>query len=99
MLTLLNASIVVLVICVIVSEGYKARFEKSVESKDERGQLILLKVMSLSYKFLTVGVIAGFFLTAIIEVMHQDYFIFYILLVFLLQSLVSAVYLFNLRKY
>ncbi|TYS63867.1 hypothetical protein FZD47_10160 [Bacillus infantis] len=98
MFSMLNASIVVLVVCVILSEAYKARFEKDSESKDERGQVIQLKVMSLSYKLLTAGVMLGFFLSAITKIMHQDYFIFYILLIFLLQSVVSAAYLFQLRK-
>ena len=85
-------SVILLVIFVMVSECYKARFEKSAEAKDERGQLILLKSMSLSYKFLVAGVFTGFFLLAITEWISRDVFIFYILYLFMAQSLVSAIY-------
>ena len=96
--SIFTVSVILLVIFVMVSEGYKARFEKSAEAKDERGQLILLKSMSLSYKFLVAGVFIGFFLLAITEWISRDVFIFYILYLFMAQSLVSAIYLGTLRK-
>lgn len=87
-----------LVITVLVSETYKARFEKSTESKDERGQLILLRVKSMSYNYLTVGVAGGFLLVSLFKIMSIEFFPFFILIVFLLQSVVSAVYLGIVRK-
>lgn len=96
--SLFTVSVILLVVLVLISEGYKGRFEKSAEARDERGQLILLKVMSLSYKFLMGGVFLGFFLVAIIKWMDRDLFIFYILYLFMAQSVVSAVYLAILQK-
>ena len=96
--SLFTVSVILLVVLVLISEGYKGRFEKSAEARDERGQLILLKVMSLSYKFLMGGVFLGFSLVAIIKWMDRDLFIFSILYLFMAQSLVSAVYLAILQK-
>ncbi|HEY4600100.1 MAG TPA: hypothetical protein VIG73_02215 [Cerasibacillus sp.] len=87
-----------LVIAVLVAEAYKAKFEKSGESKDERGQLILLRVKSMSYNYLTVGVAGGFLLVGLFKVMTIKFFPFFILIVFLFQSVVSAVYLGIVRR-
>jgi len=89
---------VALAIIVIASEGYKAKFEKSEESKDERGQLILLKVKSMSYNYLTIGIIGGFMLAGLFEIMPIKYFPIYVLVVFLLQSVISALYLISIQK-
>jgi len=87
-----------LVIIVLLSEGYKAKFEKSMEAKDERGQLILLKVKSMSYNYLTAGVAGGFLLVGLFKIISIDFFPYYVLIVFLLQSVVSAIYLGLIRK-
>src|SRR5690625_6243779 len=88
----------ILAIVVVLSEAYKAKFEKSMEAKDERGQLILLKVKSMSYNYLTVGIAGGFLLVGLFKVMSVSFFPFFILIVFLIQSAVSAIYLGIIRK-
>lgn len=88
----------VLFILVLLAEGYKAKFERTMESKDERGQLILLKVKSMSYNYLATFVAGGFLLVGLFKVMPIDFFPFYILIVFLFQSVVSAIYLGFIRK-
>lgn len=87
-----------LVIAVLFSEAYKAKFEKSGESKDERGQTILLKVKSMSYNYLTVGIAGGFLLVGLFKMMTIEFFPFFILIVFLFQSVVSAIYLGVIRR-
>lgn len=81
----------VITVLVIISEIYKGTFEK--ESKDERGQFINYKVKSFSYSILTVGIILGVVLVALFEIIDREYFIFYVILVFFLQSIASSIYL------
>ncbi|SHH35059.1 MULTISPECIES: hypothetical protein [Virgibacillus] len=90
--------VMIFLVIIIVSELYKSNFEKSVESRDERGRLILLRVKSLSYNFLTGGIFLGMFLTAIFNIMELEFFPFYVLAIFLLQGVISSVYLAIIRK-
>lgn len=59
MITLTTSLIIGLAILVIVSEVYKAKFESKKESMDERGELLLFKIKSLSYSILSGGYFLG----------------------------------------
>ncbi|MCM3006825.1 hypothetical protein [Priestia koreensis] len=87
-----------IVLLVVVAELYKMTFERNMESKDERGQLFIFKVKSLSYSVLTGGIIVGVILVAILKLMDKEYFIYYVLLVFFIQSIVSSIYLAIVRR-
>ncbi|WP_245638976.1 hypothetical protein [Priestia koreensis] len=87
-----------LTLLVIISELYKMTFERNMESKDERGQLFILKIKSLSYRVLTAGIVIGVVLVAVVEVMNKEYFIYYVMLVFFVQSISSSIYLAFVRR-
>lgn len=88
-----------LVIITLIAEFYKATFEHNKESKDERGKMITYKIKSFSYNFLTGGIILGVVLVAIFELFHREFFIFYVMIVFFIQSIASSIYLAIVRKY
>ena len=90
--------ILVLIIGVIVSELYKANFERKIESQDERGRQLALKVKSISYSMLSIGVYVGVALVAIFQVFDQYYFIYFVMLVFFIQSIGSSIYLAVIRR-
>ncbi|MEC1177352.1 hypothetical protein P9B03_02550 [Metasolibacillus meyeri] len=98
MLTLITGSIIGLVVLVIISEIYKMSFERSKESKDERGQILLFKIKSFSYSLLTIGIIAGVILVAILDLVNKDLFIYYVMIIFFIQSIASSIYLAIVRK-
>ncbi|MCM3005548.1 hypothetical protein [Priestia koreensis] len=87
-----------LTLLVIIAELYKLTFERNMESKDERGQLFILKIKSLSYRVLTAGIVIGVILVAVVEVMNKEYFIYYVMLVFFVQSISSSIYLAFVRR-
>ena len=98
MLTFITGLILGLVVLVIVSEVYKMSFERSKESKDERGQLLVFKIKSFSYALLTAGILIGVVLVAILELMNKELFIYYVMIVFFIQSIASSIYLAVVRK-
>lgn len=88
----------ILIAGVFLAEMYKMSFEKSIESKDERGRSFIYKTKSLSYSFLSYGTVVGVILVAILKVLPQEYFIYYIMVLFFAQSVFSSGYLFFVRK-
>ena len=98
MLTFITGLILALVVLVILSELYKMSFERSKESKDERGQLLIFKIKSFSYSLLTAGILIGVVLVAILEFMNKEFFIYYVMIVFFIQSIASSIYLAVVRK-
>ncbi|MGM0941293.1 MAG: hypothetical protein ACQEWU_10070 [Bacillota bacterium] len=93
MITLTTTLFIVLALLVIVSEIYKANFERKKESMDERGELLIFKIKSFSYSILTGGILLGVALVAILDVIHKEYFIYYVMIIFFIQSIVSSIYL------
>lgn len=98
MLTFITGLILALVVLVILSELYKMSFERSKESKDERGQILIFKIKSFSYSLLTAGILIGVVLVAILEFMNKEFFIYYVMIVFFIQSIASSIYLAVVRK-
>nr|WP_255259980.1 hypothetical protein [Bacillus sp. AFS023182] len=87
-----------LVVLVFIAEIYKITFERRMESQDERGQMFIFKIKSLSYTVLTVGILIGVALIAIFKLIDKEYFIYYVMLVFFIQSIASSIYLAMVRK-
>lgn len=98
MLTVITGLIVGLVVLVIISELYKMSFERSKESKDERGKMLIFKIKSFSYSLLTIGILVGVLLVAILDFMNKELFIYYVMIVFFIQSIASSIYLGVVRK-
>ena len=98
MANIFTSIILTLVVMVIISEFYKMKFERNKESQDERGQLIIFKIKSFSYTLLTSGIIIGVILVAIFELFNREFFIFYVMLVFFVQSIASSIYLAIVKK-
>ncbi|PEE38392.1 hypothetical protein CN271_29605 [Bacillus cereus] len=93
MVNIATIVICVLVVLVFIAEIYKITFERRMESQDERGQMFIFKIKSLSYTVLTVGILIGVALVAIFKLIDKEYFIYYVMLVFFIQSIVSSIYL------
>ncbi|MEB9880711.1 hypothetical protein, partial [Bacillus cereus] len=89
MVNIATIVICVLVVLVFIAEIYKITFERRMESQDERGQMFIFKIKSLSYTVLTVGILIGVALVAIFKLIDKEYFIYYVMLVFFIQSIVS----------
>ncbi|PIE92024.1 hypothetical protein CO726_28920 [Bacillus fungorum] len=98
MVNIATIVICVLVVLVFIAEIYKITFERRMESQDERGQMFIFKIKSLSYTVLTVGILIGVALVAIFKLIDKEYFIYYVMLVFFIQSIVSSIYLAFVRK-
>ena len=98
MVNIATIVICVLVVLVFIAEIYKITFERRMESQDERGQMFIFKIKSLSYTVLTVGILIGVALVAIFNLIDKEYFIYYVMLVFFIQSIVSSIYLAIVRK-
>ncbi|UFI00583.1 hypothetical protein [Bacillus toyonensis] len=98
MVNIATIVICVLVVLVFIAEIYKITFERRMESRDERGQMFIFKIKSLSYTVLTVGILIGVALVAIFKLIDKEYFIYYVMLVFFIQSIVSSIYLAIVRK-
>ncbi|PFL44220.1 hypothetical protein [Bacillus cereus] len=98
MVNIATIVICVLVVLVFIAEIYKITFERRIESQDERGQMFIFKIKSLSYTVLTVGILIGVALVAIFKLIDKEYFIYYVMLVFFIQSIVSSIYLAIVRK-
>ncbi|PEP13980.1 hypothetical protein [Bacillus wiedmannii] len=98
MVNIATIVICVLVVLVFIAEIYKITFERRMESQDERGQMFIFKIKSLSYAVLTVGILIGVALVAIFKLIDKEYFIYYVMLVFFIQSIVSSIYLAIVRK-
>ena len=98
MVNIATIVICVLVVLVFIAEIYKITFERRMESQDERGQMFIFKIKSLSYSVLTVGILIGVALVAIFKLIDKEYFIYYVMLVFFIQSIVSSIYLAIVRK-
>ncbi|PFQ71631.1 hypothetical protein COK15_30575 [Bacillus cereus] len=98
MVNIATIVICVLVVLVFIAEIYKITFERRMESQDERGQMFIFKIESLSYTVLTVGILIGVALVAIFKLIDKEYFIYYVMLVFFIQSIVSSIYLAIVRK-
>ncbi|PFZ76973.1 hypothetical protein COL82_16360 [Bacillus toyonensis] len=98
MVNIATIVICVLVVLVFIAEIYKITFERRMESQDERGQMFIFKIKSLSYTVLTAGILIGVALVAIFKLIDKEYFIYYVMLVFFIQSIVSSVYLAIVRK-
>ncbi|WP_342504688.1 hypothetical protein [Sporosarcina sp. FSL K6-2383] len=96
--SVITGLILLLVLLVFISEIYKIRFERKNESQDERGQFLIFKVKSLSYTILSAGIFIGFALVAILKVMKPEIFIYYMIIVYLFQSVASSIYLSIVRK-
>ena len=92
------AFILMLVIVTIASEMYKMYFAHNKESQDERGKIINYKIKSFSYTLLTGGIIVGVVLVAVFDVLPREFFIFYVMTVFFIQSIASSIYLAVVRK-
>ncbi|HDR7949881.1 TPA: hypothetical protein QCY38_003564 [Bacillus toyonensis] len=98
MVNIATLVICVLVVLVFIAEFYKITFERRMESQDERGQIFIFKIKSLSYSVLTVGILIGVALVAIFKLIDKEYFIYYVMLVFFIQSIASSIYLAIVRK-
>ncbi|EJQ52968.1 MULTISPECIES: hypothetical protein [Bacillus] len=98
MVNIATIVICVLVVLVFIAEIYKITFERRMESQDERGQMFIFKIKSLSYSVLTVGILIGVALVAIFKLIDKEYFIYYVMLVFFIQSIASSIYLAIVRK-
>ncbi|SDZ13893.1 hypothetical protein [Bacillus sp. 166amftsu] len=98
MVNIATIVICVLVVLVFIAEIYKITFERRMESQDERGQMFIFKIKSLSYTVLTVGILIGVALVAIFKLIDKEYFIYYVMLVFFIQSIASSIYLAMVRK-
>ncbi|MGX5435118.1 hypothetical protein ACWKTM_22045 [Bacillus toyonensis] len=98
MVNIATIVICVLVVLVFIAEIYKITFERRMESQDERGQMFIFKIKSLSYTVLTVGILIGVALVAIFKLIDKEYFIYYVMLVFFIQSIVSSIYLAIVRR-
>nr|WP_231503936.1 hypothetical protein [Bacillus sp. UNC437CL72CviS29] len=98
MVNIATIVICVLVVLVFIAEIYKITFERRMESQDERGQMFIFKIKSLSYTVLTVGILIGVALIAIFKLIDKEYFIYYVMLVFFIQSIASSIYLAMVRK-
>lgn len=98
MVNIATIVICVLVVLVFIAEFYKITFERQMESQDERGQMFIFKIKSLSYSVLTVGILIGVALVAIFKLIDKEYFIYYVMLVFFIQSIASSIYLAIVRK-
>ncbi|MED3542212.1 hypothetical protein ABEX53_09990 [Bacillus toyonensis] len=98
MVNIATIVICVLVVLVFIAEFYKITFERRMESQDERGQMFIFKIKSLSYSVLTVGILIGVALVAIFKLIDKEYFIYYVMLVFFIQSIASSIYLVIVRK-
>ncbi|KXH80307.1 MULTISPECIES: hypothetical protein [Bacillus] len=98
MVNIATIVICVLVVLVFIAEIYKITFERRMESQDERGQMFIFKIKSLSYTVLTAGILIGVALVAIFKLIDKEYFIYYVMLVFFIQSIVSSIYLAIVRK-
>ncbi|HDX9709918.1 TPA: hypothetical protein ROY21_001780 [Bacillus cereus] len=98
MVNIATIVICVLVVLVFIAEIYKITFERRMESQDERGKMFIFKIKSLSYTVLTVGILIGVALVAIFKLIDKEYFIYYVMLVFFIQSIVSSIYLAIVRK-
>lgn len=85
--------IFVLAVLVIIAEFYKSTVERKMESQDERGQMLIFKIKSFSYSVLTVGILIGVALVAMFKLIDKEYFIYYVMLVFFIQSISSSIYL------
>ncbi|WP_336993116.1 hypothetical protein, partial [Bacillus toyonensis] len=85
MVNIATIVICVLVVLVFIAEIYKITFERRMESQDERGQMFIFKIKSLSYTVLTVGILIGVALVAIFKLIDKEYFIYYVMLVFFIQ--------------
>ena len=99
MVNILTAILVGFVILTLVAEFYKMIFEHNKESQDERGKMINYKIKSFSYSFLTAGIIVGVVLVAVFELFNREFFIYYVMIVFFIQSIASSIYLAIVRKY
>ncbi|AUJ24060.1 hypothetical protein A21D_00948 [Virgibacillus dokdonensis] len=51
------------------------------------------KIKSFSYSILTGGILLGVALVAILDVIHKEYFIYYVMIIFYIQSIVPSIYL------
>lgn len=98
MVNIATIVICVLVVLVFIAEIYKITFERRMESQDERGQMFIFKIKSLSYTVLTVGILIGVALVAIFKLIDKEYFIYYVMLVFFIQSISSSIYLAVVRR-
>ncbi|WP_286923019.1 MULTISPECIES: hypothetical protein [Lysinibacillus] len=98
MVNLATISICILAVLVIIAEFYKSTFERKMESQDERGQMLIFKIKSFSYSVLTVGILIGVALVAMFKLIDKEYFIYYVMLVFFIQSISSSIYLAIVRR-
>lgn len=90
--------IYVLVGLMILSEIYKIFVEKTKELDDERGVIVLLKTKGLSYNILFVGIIVSIISVSKFSFLKQGDFIYLIMIILFLQSIVSTIYLLLLKK-
>ena len=94
----LQYAILGLVILVIIAETYKAKFEKNKESQDESGLELNYKVKSLSYSILSGGIILGAVLTGHFDFVPLECYFIIVMINFFIQSIISSIYLYQLRK-
>lgn len=94
----LQYSILFLVILVIIAEIYKVRFERSKESKDERGLQLIYKSKSISYSILSGGIVLGVFLVNVLKIVPTEHFILIIMFAYFVQSIASSIFLHRTRK-
>ncbi|MBD7946405.1 hypothetical protein H9650_20115 [Psychrobacillus sp. Sa2BUA9] len=97
-MNVISILIFVLVVLMIFSEIYKLLIEKSKELNDERGTMILLKTKNLSYSIMFAGIIGSVILVRTFELVQQENFIYLVMIVFLVQSIASSIYLFSLKR-
>lgn len=95
---ILSITIAVLAILMVVSEIYKVFVESKPELKDERGIMIQLKVKNVSYYILIGGIILGVILVKNLEFLAAQHYISFIMIVFFVQSIASAIVLNRLKR-
>jgi len=60
--------------------------------------MLIFKIKSFSYSVLTVGILIGVALVAMFKLIDKEYFIYYVMLVFFIQSISSSIYLAVVRR-
>lgn len=98
MSSLLQYFILILVILVIVAEFYKTKFERSEESKDERGLELIYKSKSLSYSILSGGILLAVILVGALKLIPYGGFIIIVMCAYFIQSIASSIYIYQERK-
>lgn len=93
----MNIIIAILGGIILISNLYIMNFKESTEGNDERGELIKLKTVNLMYNILYLSIASVLVLIGL-SFVSIDFGVNIIFSVFLLSSVVGAVYLANLKN-